>query len=201
MIGQVGLVMTAYLVGSIPFGLIVTRISKGVDVRRVGSGNIGATNVLRSAGKGAAALTLLCDFGKGFLPVILASHLGFGEGWAAATGLAAVLGHLYPLYVGFKGGKGVATSFGILLGLLPQVALSLMGLWLLMAVVTRYVSLAALTAAFAAPFLALTLDGRRWVFFLILFLALLIVFKHRGNIASLVRGTERRIGEWVTPGR
>lgn len=189
------MVITAYLVGSIPFGLIIARISKGIDIRQIGSGNIGATNVLRAVGKGAAALTLLFDFGKGFLPVVIAFRLGSSEGWAAAVGLAAFLGHLYPIYLGFQGGKGVATSFGVLLGLLPQVALSLMGLWLLVAFLTRYASLAALAAAFAAPPLTAALGwGRRFILLTIV-LALLIIFKHRRNIADLFRGTEKRIGE------
>lgn len=194
MIQQMALVIGAYLVGSIPFGLVIARISKGIDIRQVGSGNIGATNVLRSVGKGAAALTLLFDVGKGFLPVVIAFRWGSSEEWAAAVGLAAFLGHLYPLYLGFQGGKGVATSFGVLVGLLPQVALCLMGLWLLVAFLTRYASLAALAAAFAAPLVTAVLGGGRAFLLLTVVLALLVVFKHHGNIADLFRGTEKKLG-------
>src|SRR5574337_449986 len=154
------LVPLGYLAGSIPFGLLIAKISKGVDVRKVGSGNIGATNVLRVVGSGAGALTLALDALKGWAPVALSKLLGAPELLIATVGLAAFLVHLYPLFLGFRGGKGVATALGVLLALFAKIALLIVGVWLLTAAIFRYSSLAALVAAVAAPVLVWALDGR-----------------------------------------
>ena len=194
MVMEVALVAGSYLLGSIPFGFIITKVSKGVDIRRTGSGNIGATNVLRVVGKGAALLTFLFDLGKGLFPIVVARRIGVSELSLAAIGLSAVLGHLYPLSLGFRGGKGVATSFGVLLGLLPKVALVLVGLWLIVAVLFRYASLAALAVAFAAPILALGLDGRKELILLAAGLSFLLLLRHRENVKRLLSGQEGKLG-------
>lgn len=180
--------------GSVPFGFIITKVSRGADIRRTGSGNIGAINVLRVAGKGAALLTFLLDLGKGLFPIVVARRVGVSELSLVAIGLSAVLGHLYPISLGFRGGKGVATSFGVLLGLLPEVAVVLVGLWLLVAVLFRYASLAALAVAFAAPILALELDGRKELILLTAILSLLLLLRHRENVKRLLSGQEGKLG-------
>jgi len=189
------LVIGAYLVGSIPFGLLVTKLIGGVDIRLVGSGNIGATNVLRAVGKGPAVLTLVLDFLKGFLPVFLMQRLGGSEIWIAGAGLAAFLGHLYPIFLGLKGGKGVATALGVLLGIMPLVALLGVGIWLATALIWRYSSLAALTAALVIPFLAWALYGMIPYLLFAGVLSILVIYRHHENIKRLLAGTESRIGQ------
>lgn len=182
--------LLGYLLGSIPFGLLLTRAAGLGDVRRIGSGNIGATNVLRTGRKSLAALTLLLDGGKGAVAVLLAGHAG-----AAAADLAAlfaVIGHLYPAWLGFRGGKGVATGLGVLLALAFPVGAACCLIWLGMAFWRKISSLAALTAFAAAPLLAL-LAGRGQAALVALAIAALVVFKHRANIARLRDGTEPRI--------
>jgi glycerol-3-phosphate acyltransferase PlsY len=189
------LVVGAYLLGGIPFGIVVAQLQGGVDLRRVGSGNIGATNVLRALGKGAAALTLLGDIGKGALAVGLGRWMGGSAELLAALALAAVLGHLFPVFAGFRGGKGVATALGVVLAAMPAVGALLVALWLAAALVWRYSSLAALLAVTALPFLAWGLDGRPPLVALGVGLFLLVVWRHRDNIRRLRAGTEGRIGE------
>ena len=181
-----------YLLGSVPFGIVITRMLGLGDLRRIGSGNIGATNVLRTGHKGAALATLLLDSGKGAIAVLLARWLG-GEGAALVAGAAAFLGHLFPVFLGFKGGKGVATFLGTLIALSWPVGLMACGLWLLTAALTRISSLSALVAAAGAPLLALGF-GARGLALAALFMAALIFLRHRANIARLVAGTEPRIG-------
>ena len=182
----------AYLVGSIPFGLILTRLAGLGDVRQIGSGNIGATNVLRTGRKGLAAATLLLDAGKGALAVAVAR--GFGEEFAAVAALAAVLGHLFPVWLRFKGGKGVATSAGVLLAYNPPVALATIATWLVMALLFRYSSLAALTAAVLAPLWAWLFGPRATLPIAVVgAIALLVVMRHAGNIGRLIRGDESKI--------
>lgn len=188
------LVPLGYLSGSIPFGLLIAKASKGVDVRGIGSGNIGATNVLRAAGKGAAALTLALDMLKGWAPVALGRIVGASDALVAGVGLAAFLGHLYPVFLRFRGGKGVATFLGVLLALLPKVAFLVAGVWLLIAAVFRYSSLAALVAAAASPLLVWLLDGRRGFVALAVVLSGFILIRHRENMRRLLAGEERRIG-------
>ena len=182
----------AYLVGSIPFGLILTRIAGLGDVRQIGSGNIGATNVLRTGRKGLAAATLLLDAGKGALAVAVAR--GFGDEFAAVAALAVVLGHLFPVWLRFKGGKGVATSAGVLLAYNPPVALATIATWLVMALLFRYSSLAALTAAVLAPLWAWLFGPRATLPIAVVgAIALLVVLRHAGNIGRLIHGDESKI--------
>ena len=182
--------MLGYLLGSIPFGLLLSRFAGHGDIRQIGSGNIGATNVLRTGNKGLAALTLVLDLGKGLVAVTIAWH--WGEPAALTAGLCAVLGHMFPVWLGFRGGKGVATALGVLTGLAWPVALLAALIWLAVAVVSRYSSLAALVAAAVsaavAPFLA---DGAAAI--LIAVLALLIILRHHANIRRLITGREHRI--------
>ncbi len=189
------LVVVGYLLGSIPFGLLIARTSQGVDVRRVGSGNIGATNVLRAAGKGAAALTLILDMLKGWAPVALTRSLGEPDGLVAAVGLAAFLGHLYPIFLGLRGGKGVATFLGVLLALNVKAAVLVAGVWLLTAALIRYSSIAALVACAMSPLLIWLIDGRPPYVVLAVVLAGFIVVRHRENLRRLLAGEESRIGQ------
>lgn len=191
------LVCTAYLVGSIPFGLLVSRALARVDIRRHGSGNIGTANVLRLVGKRAAALTLLGDLLKGFLPVLAALSLGASELWVVGVGLAAVLGHNWPVYLRFAGGKGVATSFGALLAMTPLPALLGLLTWMAVVLIFRYTSLAALAASVCIPPVILFLTGAGPYLAFSLLAALLIFVRHRDNIKRLWAGTEHRVGQRV----
>jgi glycerol-3-phosphate acyltransferase PlsY len=190
----------AYLLGGVPFGILVARLGGGVDLRRVGSGNIGATNVLRAVGKGAAALTLLGDIGKGALAVGLGRWTGASAELLAGLALAAVLGHLFPVFAGFRGGKGVATMLGVVLAAMPAIGALLLLIWLVAAWAFRYSSLAALIAVGALPPLALVLDGRLPLVGLGGLLALLLFWRHRDNIRRLWQGTEAKIGEKAAGG-
>ncbi|WP_173931603.1 glycerol-3-phosphate 1-O-acyltransferase PlsY [Chelativorans sp. Marseille-P2723] len=183
--------LMGYLLGSIPFGLLVTRLAGAGDVRQIGSGNIGATNVLRTGRKGLAALTLLLDALKGTAVVVVAG--AWGSEFALAAGLGAFLGHLFPIWLGFRGGKGVATYLGVLLGLSLPGALVFAVTWLATALATRYSSLSALVATIIAP-VALFLFADIRVAVLFSFLSLLVFIKHRANIARLLEGSEARIG-------
>ena len=180
-----------YLAGSIPFGLLLTRAAGLGDVRNIGSGNIGATNVLRTGRKGLAAATLLLDALKGTAAVLVAAY--WGPEAAMAAGLGAFLGHLFPAWLGFKGGKGVATYLGVLLGLAWKGALVFALAWLVVAFVTKYSSLAALLASVAVPAVLYFLgQGELALFFAAL--SAIIFVKHRANIARLAAGSEPRIG-------
>ena len=181
-----------YLLGSVPFGLLLTRAAGGPDVRTIGSGNIGATNVLRTGRKGLAAATLLCDVLKGTAAVLLAAHYA-GHDAALAAGLGAFLGHLFPVWLKFKGGKGVATYIGVLIGLYWPAAAIFGAVWLVAAVVFRYSSLSALIASALTP-LALWLSGQPGVAVLFVLLTALLWLMHRANIARLMAGTEGKIG-------
>lgn len=180
-----------YLSGSVPFGLLLTRAAGLGDIRSMGSGNIGATNVLRTGSKRLAALTLLLDAVKGLLPVLAGK--AFGMEAALAAGLGAFVGHLYPVWLGFRGGKGVATFAGISLGYSWTVLLPFAVTWLLAAFVTRYSSLAALLAVLATT-LTVFLLGQTALGWLYALVTALVFFKHRANIARLRAGTESRIG-------
>jgi acyl phosphate:glycerol-3-phosphate acyltransferase len=180
-----------YLLGSIPFGLIVTRLAGLGDIRAIGSGNIGATNVLRTGRRGLAALTLLGDFGKGAAAVLIAAN--WSAELAAAAGLGAFLGHLYPVWLSFKGGKGVATYLGVLAGLAWPAAIAFAAIWLAVAYITRYSSLAALIAAAASPLALAALQN--WLAVgLFTMLTILVFLRHHQNIERLLKGEESRIG-------
>jgi glycerol-3-phosphate acyltransferase PlsY len=182
-----------YLLGSIPFGLVLTRMAGLGDIRTIGSGNIGATNVLRTGNKGLAAATLILDSGKGAFAVVLASWYLSHEA-AAIAGLFAVLGHNFPVWLKFKGGKGVATTLGVLLAVAWPVGLAACGTWLAVAAIFRYSSLAALVALALSPFYAL-IWADSWVTMTALILAVLAIIRHRANIQRLVTGSEPKIGK------
>jgi glycerol-3-phosphate acyltransferase PlsY len=185
--------LVGYLLGSIPFGLILTRLAGAGDIRSIGSGNIGATNVLRTGRKGLAAATLVLDALKGTLPVWFAGrYLGLDPMLAAALG--AFLGHIAPVWLGFRGGKGVATYIGILIALDWRAALVFAIVWFTVAFGSRYSSLAALVATIVAPLALWWLDGANPALLLAL-LSLILWLKHRPNIARLLAGTEGRIGQ------
>jgi acyl phosphate:glycerol-3-phosphate acyltransferase len=181
----------AYLLGSIPFGLVLTRLGGYGDIRGIGSGNIGATNVLRTGSKALAALTLALDAGKGAAAVLIGAQ--FGPDMAAIAAVFAFLGHLFPVWLGFKGGKGVATSGGILLAYAWPVGLAAIATWLAAAAATRYSSLAALIACLAAPVYAWLLTREIQPTEVVAFLALVIILRHHANIRRLLRGEESRI--------
>jgi glycerol-3-phosphate acyltransferase PlsY len=196
-------VLTAYLLGSISFGVLASRFFGLPDPRTYGSGNPGATNVLRSGKKAAAAVTLLGDTGKGWLSVALARYIGPNWGITdtvvAAVALAVFLGHLFPVFLRFQGGKGVATALGVLLGFNPWMGLAAAATWLTVAVVSRISSLSALTAAVLGPVYALYFLGLGTSTMVIFIMSLLLVWKHKSNIASLMAGKEAKIGERSLP--
>jgi len=186
-----------YLLGTIPFGVVLTRAAGGPDLRAVGSGNIGATNVLRTGSKALAAATLLGDMLKGTAAVLLAAHF-FGREAALAAGLGAVLGHVFPLWLKFKGGKGVATYIGVLIGLAWIAAAIFGAIWLAVACISRYSSLAALIASALTP-VTLWLMNRPDAAVLYAALTALLWFMHRANIARLLQGSEPKIGAKAAP--
>jgi glycerol-3-phosphate acyltransferase PlsY len=191
--------VAAYLIGSLSFAVIVSRVMGLNDPRSYGSGNPGATNVLRSGNKKAAVLTLVFDLLKGLIPVVLV--LQFGEPWnlrdntAALVGLAAFLGHLWPVFFRFQGGKGVATAAGVLLGLHLGLGLAVLAVWLVVAYATRYSSLAALLASVAAPIVHIVGWGPSSATLAILLMSGLLVWRHRANIGKLMAGTESKLGQ------
>ena len=200
---QVGAVLAAYLVGSLSFAVIVSQLMGLNDPRSYGSKNPGATNVLRSGSKKAAILTLLLDAIKGWLPVALiltfGQPYGLGTGVAALAGLAAFLGHLYPVFFGFKGGKGVATAVGVLVGVNGLLALATVGTFVIVVYFSRYVSLASMVAAVFAPVFYVFGDGVAWQaagaeVLCLSVMALLLVWRHRENINRLLAGTESKLG-------
>ena len=196
----------ASLLGSIPFGYILVRLFRHQDIRATGSGNIGATNVLRSGAKGLGILTLLLDLLKGLVAVLLAKHLApgapdFPSDLAVLAGVAAVLGHVFPVWLRFKGGKGVATALGVFLALAWLAALCALGIFVVIFALTRYVSLASILAAVLLPLFAMLLMPDRSPTFIggVIFLALLVVAKHHANIQRLLQGTENRFGGRKSP--
>jgi len=182
--------VVGYLLGSIPFGLLLTRLAGYGDVRKIGSGNIGATNVLRTGSKALAALTLLLDLGKGAAAALIGMEWGIDAVLAASA--AVVIGHMFPVWLGFRGGKGIATALGVLIVIAWQVALVAAVTWLAVAILFRYSSLAALVAAVAAAaYAGFAVPGERAV--LIAAIALVVILKHHENIRRLIAGTESRI--------
>jgi acyl phosphate:glycerol-3-phosphate acyltransferase len=191
--------VVAYLVGSLSFAVIVSRAFGLADPRTYGSGNPGATNVLRSGSRKAAILTLVLDALKGYVPVLLVvifgARFGLGEGTQAAVGLAAFVGHLFPVFFRFEGGKGVATAAGVLLALNPALGLATLGTWLIIAFFFRYSSLASIVSAVFAPFYQVLIWDTGWLAGAMLVMALLLVWRHMGNINKLLAGTESKLGQ------
>lgn len=188
------LLLAAYLLGSIPFAIVTSKLFGLQDPRRYGSGNPGATNVLRSGNKAAAALTLLGDSLKGWLAVWAAGELGFGIGEAALAGLAAFLGHVFTVFLRFNGGKGVATALGVLAGVDGRIAIFCAVIWLMIAYTSRYSSVAALSAAVAAPLAGLLFLGPQPAVAALAVMAAVLIWRHKANLARLRAGTEGKIG-------
>ena len=196
--------VAAYLLGSIPFGYLLVRTVRHQDIRETGSGNIGATNVARTGSNGLAAATLLLDAFKGWLAVFIAQQLAlhygaFPKGYdvAALAGLLAVIGHIFPIWLGFRGGKGVATALGVLFALTPLSALVILLIFAGVFAITRIVSLASIVAALAYPVIAILTDGKHRLIVDLVYVAipLLVIGKHHGNIQRLMRRTESKFGE------
>ena len=184
-----------YLAGSIPFALVASRIFALPDPRTYGSGNIGATNVLRSGSRAAALVTLIGDLGKGWVAVLAARLLGMPIELVALTGFAAFMGHVFPIWLRFNGGKGVATAAGVLIAFDWIMGLAVIAIWLAVAAATRYSSFAALVAAVAAPLLAWWLHGTGPLLYAVAGMGAILFIRHRANIVKLARGEESRIGE------
>jgi glycerol-3-phosphate acyltransferase PlsY len=193
---HISCIILSYLIGAVPFGLFFSKMFSNIDVRSVGSGNIGATNVLRAAGKKAAVLTLLADCLKGLLPILVVKFMFQDDTISGLSGAAAVLGHNYPVYLAFKGGKGVATSFGVVLAVAPWIGLACLITWLIVALIWRYSSLSALIAFSLFPvFSFIAYPGSRPLGLLSLFVFGMIYYRHRENIKRLLAGTEPKIGQ------
>lgn len=202
-VSYLSIALAAYLLGSIPFGFLLVRIFRKEDIRSRGSGNIGATNVIRSGAKGLGALTFLLDACKGYVAVLLAGYaaarLGVPYGNAVAVaGICAILGHIYTVWLRFKGGKGVATAFGVFLALAPWAALASLGVFAVVFALSRYVSLASILGAAAFPALALLLQHSEyglWLTVVVILAPLIVIAKHHENIGRLLHGTEYRFGK------
>jgi acyl phosphate:glycerol-3-phosphate acyltransferase len=193
---EITVMIFSYLLGSIPTGYIVGALA-GVDIRKAGSGNVGATNVARVLGKTRGLLTLIVDVGKGFIPVFVAGRLGLSHTAVALVAILAFLGHLYPVFLKFQGGKGVATALGALLALAPVATVILMVVFALVAVSSRLVSLSSIVAALAAPITLWSLSYSPTVIATGIFFAVMILARHRDNIRRLFAGTEPRFGSRV----
>lgn len=186
------LLLFSYLIGAIPTGVILTRLAGTADIRKSGSGNIGATNVYRVAGRKLGVLTLIGDAVKGAVPVLFAAQSGFTPEQVAMVGGAAFLGHLYPVYLGFKGGKGVATALGILLVISPWSVLGALVVFVLALWIWRYISLGSVSAAAVAPLLVFAVERSTPFFLTTLFIGAMVIVRHRSNIERLLNGTESR---------
>jgi glycerol-3-phosphate acyltransferase PlsY len=186
--------LLGYLAGSVPFGYLAGRL-RGVDLRRVGSGNMGATNVFRTLGKGLGIAVMAADIGKGLVAVLLARWL-VDDPWPLAAGAAAIAGHVFPVWFGFRGGKGVAVGAGVIIGLMPLVSAVLVGGWLAIVLVTRYVSLASVACAVAFTPLAWAFDYSWPYLVFAAAVSVAVLARHRGNLIRLVRGTELRLDLW-----
>ncbi len=188
------MVPAAFIIGSVPFGIVVS-MTAGIDLQRSGSGNIGATNVLRTVGKWPAALTLIGDFIKGAAAVILCRAVAGGDFWEGITVITVVLGHMYSIFLSFKGGKGVATGLGALSVYSPVSAVILIFIWLFIMILTRYSSLSAISAFLSLPIIFIFSEGSLTKICFAIVLSFLIILKHRENIKRLLNGTEARIGQ------
>jgi len=187
-------VVSAYLVGAVPFGLLFARLLTGKDPRQHGRKNIGATNALRTGGKLVGILTLIADIVKGAVPVAIVMMLEKGEALLALVALAAFFGHIFPVYLGFKGGKGVATMFGVLIPWAPWVAVISFAVWLLVFRLSRYVSLASISAGVTLPVAAFALGGSSWLVAVGAILGCVMIARHHGNIRRLLAGEELKVG-------
>lgn len=193
--------IACYILGAIPFGLIIGKIIKGVDIRQYGSGNIGASNVLRTLGTGPALLVFVLDTAKGLVAVLICYALALNEYWTVAGALLSVFGHTFSVFLKFRGGKGVATSLGVIIGLCPLIAAVAFGLWVLIVGFTRYISLASILAAISVPIqmvLWKSMDVHPAYQILAGVAAFAIVLRHRSNIARLLSGREPKIGQKVS---
>jgi len=188
---ETALVIAAYLIGSIPTGLLLGKVF-GVDIRTTGSGNIGATNVYRTLGRKVGVMTLVGDCLKGLIPVLVAKQVGLPDLGIALVGLAAFLGHVYTVFLGFKGGKGVATALGVFLGLSPLAVLLALALFVGVLLKWRYVSLGSIVTAVAMPFIVAVLDERIVIIAVTAIISCLVIHKHRENIRRLRAGTESK---------
>lgn len=188
---QILLLLGAYLLGSVPTGLLLAK-AFGVNIRETGSGNIGATNVYRTVGRKLGIITLICDCLKGLIPVLIAKWLDLPDLWIAATGLAALLGHVYTVWLKFKGGKGVATALGVFLATSPLSVLGALVVFLVVIYIWRYVSLASITAAAVIPFLVWLLSGKQELVVMSVIIAGVVIFRHHENISRLRAGTENK---------
>ena len=188
-------ILIAYLLGSLSTAILTSKLLRLPDPRTTGSGNPGATNVLRAGGKKAAIITLIGDVGKGWLPVFVAVQLGVFPAWAIGLiALAAFLGHVFPVFYGFRGGKGVATALGAMLGISPLAGLLVLLTWLVVAAIWRYSSLAALVAAALAPVYMVLLGADHWVSASVALMSVILFVRHAGNIRRLLRSEETKIG-------
>jgi len=186
------LIVVAYLLGSIPSGVLISQKMRGIDPRRAGSGNIGATNILRVVGKKEAALTLLADLLKGLIPVGIALLFGVGSPWVLLIGGSAIIGHIFPVMLKSKGGKGVAVSFGVFLGIAPKIALMALIIWWIGFLGGRYSSTGALAAFGSLPFLTLWMKPDPAFICFSILLSILVYFRHWDNISRLLRGEEKQ---------
>jgi glycerol-3-phosphate acyltransferase PlsY len=186
------LTLCAYLLGSVPTGLLLARAFGGVDIRTKGSGNIGATNVYRTLGRTVGILTLAGDCLKGMIPVLAAKALELPDIWIAAVGVAAFFGHIFPVFLGFKGGKGVATALGVFLAASPLAVLAALGVFIIVLVLWRFVSLASITAAAFMPALTALIDKKPMIVGMSMCIAAIVILKHRDNIKRLRNGTENK---------
>jgi len=192
MLKEILLLIVAYLLGSVPTGLLLAKAFGGVDIRTQGSGNIGATNVYRTLGRKIGLLTLVGDCLKGALPVLAAKVIGLPDVWVAAIGLTAFLGHIFPVFLGFRGGKGVATALGVFLAASPLSVLAALGVFSIVLFVWRFVSLASITAAAAMPAFTAFISRKPMIIVMSLVIALVVIAKHHANIKRLMNGTENR---------
>lgn len=197
MMPAVFMLLLCYLLGSVPFGWIVGKVTRGVDIRQFGSGNIGFTNALRTLGWGPAITVLIADIAKGVAAVLLARAVLHAEAWAVGGGVCAVAGHNWSAFLKFHGGRGVATSLGVLIGLAPLVALCAFAVWLVVLWASRYVSLASIVAAVSVPFWMVVFDHTTTLKVISLLLCTFVVVRHIPNIRRLIAGTEHKWGQKV----
>jgi glycerol-3-phosphate acyltransferase PlsY len=193
------LCLFSFLFGSIPFGFLICKYRLGVDIRELGSGNIGTTNVMRVAGPAWGILVLFLDASKGLIPVLFAKSLHFLPILIVLAGILSILGHIFSPFVGLRGGRGVATGLGVVIGIAPTVAFILFLTWAIVVLLTRYVSLASLTAAFFFPIIMGLLKAPLPFFLLSIAISILVIVRHKPNLERLLRGEEHKIGKRVKP--